>query len=125
MLVSRAKFLIVSTLIVIHVGMLSWGAYVHSPTLNEPGQLVAGISNWEFGNRGVYKVNPPLTRMVAAVPVLVAGPKTDWHSFYDWPGSRPEFSLGEDFVAANGERSAWLITLARWACILFSLLGAY
>src|SRR5690606_19303560 len=32
-------------------------------------------------------------------------------------------ALGADFIKANGERSIWLFTIARWACIPFSLVG--
>jgi 4-amino-4-deoxy-L-arabinose transferase-like glycosyltransferase len=107
----------------VHCGLLGWGALVHSSTLNEPGHLAAGISNWQFGQFEIYRVNPPLVRMCAAAPVLVAGCETDWNAFDRGPRARPEFQLGEDFVAANGKRSLWLFTLARWACIPFSVLG--
>jgi hypothetical protein len=109
----------------VHALLVAWGAHVNSPTLNEPGHLVAGVGNWRFGRFDLYCVNPPLVRMVAAAPVLLARPNTDWHGFYEGPSARPEFSLGEDFVAANGERSARLFALARWACMPFSLLGGY
>ena len=108
-----------------HALLLAWGAWRHSPTFNEPAHLVAGISNWQFGRFELYRVNPPLVRMVAALPVLAAGAETDWHRFYEKPGARPIFHMGQDFVAANGERSLWLVTIARWACIPFSLLGGY
>ena len=39
----------------LHVALLANGANVHSPTLNEPGHLAAGISNWQFGRFDVYK----------------------------------------------------------------------
>lgn len=97
---------------------------MHSPTLNEPSHLVAGISHWRFGRFDLYKVNPPLPRMIAALPVLFAGAETDWRSYSAGPGTRPESAVGADFIAANGERSFWLFALARWACIPFSLLGA-
>jgi 4-amino-4-deoxy-L-arabinose transferase-like glycosyltransferase len=111
-------------LLICHAALLAWGAYRQSPTFNEPGHLVAGISNWQFGRFDVYSVNPPLVRMVAAAPVLLAGAKTEWRSFREGPGARPEFGLGADFVAANGERSSQLFTFARWACIPFGMLGA-
>ncbi|MDQ3332738.1 MAG: glycosyltransferase family 39 protein [Planctomycetota bacterium] len=114
---------IVVALLSVHAGLLAYAATRHSPTLNEPGHLVAGLSYWEFGRFEVYRVNPPLTRLVAALPVLAAGYKMDWSQFYDGPGARPEFALGSDFVKANGERSIWLFTIARWVCIPFSLLG--
>jgi hypothetical protein len=111
-------------LLILHVGLLAWGAYVHSPTLNEPGHLVAGISYWKSGHFDVYSVNPPLVRLVAAVPAMLAGAKTDWRSYTAGKGARPECSMGEDFAAANGKRFFWLVTLSRWACIPFSLVGA-
>lgn len=111
------------TLLAIHVGLLAYAATRHSPTLNEPGHLVAGLSYWEFGRFEVYRVNPPLTRLVAALPVVAAGYEMDWSRFYEGPGARPEFALGADFIKANGERSIWLFTIARWACIPISLLG--
>ncbi|MBA3314633.1 MAG: hypothetical protein H0T47_15270 [Planctomycetaceae bacterium] len=113
----------VTILLSIHAGLLAYAATRHSPTLNEPGHLVAGLSYWEFGRFEVYRVNPPLTRLVAALPVLAAGYEMDWSRFHDGPGARPEFALGEDFVKANGERSIWLFTIARWACIPISVIG--
>ena len=51
--------------------------------------------------------------MVAALPVIAAGAETNWQDFHEAPGARPEFSLGNAFVAANGKRAFWLVTLAR------------
>lgn len=113
----------VVALLAIHVGLIAYSATRHSPTLNEPGHLVAGLSHWEFGRFEVYRVNPPLVHYVAAIPVLVAGYEPDWSGFYDSPGARPEFKMGEDFIRANGERSIWLFTIARWACLPFTVIG--
>ncbi len=111
-------------LLTVHTLLLAYSAYVHSPTLNEPGHLVAGLSHWRFGRFEVYRVNPPLVKMVAALPVMAVGYEEDWSSFYEGPGARPEMAMGEDFVAANGERSFFLFMIARWACIPFSWIGA-
>jgi 4-amino-4-deoxy-L-arabinose transferase-like glycosyltransferase len=115
---------VVVVLLIIHTGLLGYSACVHSPTLNEPGHLVAGLSHWRFGRFELYRVNPPLVRMVAALPVMAVGYDEDWSGFYEGPGVRPEFSMGKDFVAANGERSFFLFMIARWACIPFSWIGA-
>ncbi len=111
-------------LLTMHTLLLAYSAYVHSPTLNEPGHLVAGLSHWRFGRFELYRVNPPLVKMVAALPVMAVGYEEDWSSFYEGPGARPEMAMGEDFVAANGERSFFLFMIARWACIPFSWIGA-
>lgn len=116
---------IVGFLLFLHAALLAWGAHIHSPTWNEPGHLASGVSIWQLGRFDVYRVNPPLVRMVAAAPMLFAGVKTDWRGLSDWPGARPESTIGENFVAVNGERSFLLFTLARWACLPFSLLGGY
>ena len=110
-------------LLAIQTGLLAYSAYAHSPTLNEPGHLVAGLSYWKFGRFDVYNVNPPLVKMVAALPVMAVGYEEDWSGFNTGLGARPEFVMGEDFVAANGERSFFLFMIARWACIPFSWLG--
>jgi hypothetical protein len=111
-------------LLAVHSALLAYSAYVHSPTLNEPGHLVAGLSTWKFGRFDVYNVNPPLVKMVAALPVIAAGYDENWSGFSMGPGARPELAMGEDFVAANGERSFFLFMIARWMCMPFSWLGA-
>ena len=115
----------VLALLSVHAALLVVGAIVHSPTLDEPAHLVAGVCNWQFGNFTVYKVNPPLVRLVAAIPVLLSGVETDWQGLNESPESRLEFPLGEQFVRTNGARSLFLTTVARWACIPFSLLGGW
>jgi hypothetical protein len=113
----------VVVLLSIHAALLAYSATRHSPTLNEPGHLVAGLANWEFGRFELYRVNPPLVKMIAAMPVLAVGYEADWTSYYDTPGARPIFSMSTDFMTANQERSLWLITLARWACLPISVTG--
>jgi len=113
-----------TALLMFHAAALAYSALCHSPTWDEPAHLVSGISHWEFGRWDLYRVNPPLVRMIAALPVLAAGCETDWRHFTEASGARPEFILGKQLVAANGPRVFWLTALARWSCIPFSLLGA-
>lgn len=121
-MVSKAR-LTLFVLLVIHSGLLAWLARVHSPNLNEPAHLVAGLSHWEHGSFTLYRVNPPLVRMVAAVPVWLHGYTADWSGYHEGLRARPVFRMGEMFVAANGQDTFRLITLARLACIPFSLIG--
>src|SRR6202158_4789086 len=120
----RPGFWVVALLLT-HAGLLAYAATKHSPTIDEVGHLPAGISHWQFGRFDLYRVNPPLVRMVAALPLLFQRPEIAWSKYTDAPGARPEFAIGRDLISTNGERSFWYFTLARWACIPFSLLGGY
>lgn len=122
---SRTHSIAASILIAIQASLLAFSATRHTPTHLEPAFLAAGLSHWEFGRFELYRVNPPLVRMVAALPVLAVDHKTDWSYFFDGPGSRSEFPTGMAFVKTNGLRTIPLIFYARWACIPFSLIGAY
>lgn len=113
-----------AVLLAVHVGLLAWCGYRHSPTLDEVGHLPGGLVIWQYGRFDLYRVNPPLPRAVAALPVALLPHETDWSKFSDSPGALPEWAIGSDFIRANGERSFWLFALARWACIPFSLIGA-
>lgn len=116
--------LIVALLLITHVSLLAVSGWWQSPTLNEPGHLVAGLHHWRTGQFTVYRVNPPLVQLVAALPTLLIGSREDWSAYHEFVGARPEFELGEAFIAANRERSMLYFRLARWACIPFSVLGA-
>ncbi len=109
----------VIALLTVHAGLLAFSAARNAPTIDEPFHLAAGIRRWQEGAFDVNRGNPPLAGSVAALPVLLVNPNVDWSSVPDI------FAAGHDFLAANGLRSLWLITLGRWACIPFSLLGGY
>ncbi len=113
----------VIALLTIHVVLLGWSGYCHSPAFDEVGHLPAGISSWHYARFDIYSVNPPLVRWVAALPVVIAQPRTAWSTVGVM--ERPEWSLGAQFVEANGDRAFRYFTWARWACIPFSLLGAW
>ena len=116
---------LVASMLAIHAALLALGSWHHSPTCDEVGHLPAGLSHLHTGRFDLYHVNPPLVRMVAAIPV--AASPTSMANF-DWPpptiGARREWEAGRQFFARSGDRVCWYFTVARWACIPFSLLGA-
>lgn len=122
--ISRHHLFLLSGLLVAHVGLLAYSARYHSPVIDEPAHLAAGVSHWQLGDFALYRVNPPLVRMVAAAPVLFSGTHVDWSQHSHDLSIRREFLVGDDFIRANGSRVFDLMTLARWACIPFSLAGA-
>jgi len=116
---------IVAILLIVNATCLAWGAYTHSPTFDEMAYLPAGLSHWYFGRFELAPVSPPLVRLVAAAPVALSSPRNDWRRYDPSPTSRSEHMVGQDFANANGKRTLWFFTLARWACIPFSILGGW
>jgi hypothetical protein len=109
----------------VHVLLCGYEAYRNSPTRNELAHLAAGVSHLAFQRFDLYRVNPPLVRSVAALPVVLASPKTDWTAYTFEPTDRREDRVGGRFAELNGHRFPFLMILARWACIPFSLVGGW
>ena len=104
--------------------MLGWIAWNSSPNIDEVGHLAPGVCHWHFGSFQLYSVNPPLVSTVATIPVVLSQPKTNWEHVSDAVGARPEWVVGHDFMAANGDQSLFFFRVARLMCIPFSLVGA-
>lgn len=115
----------IGLLMTIQASLLAYGAAIHSPNYDETAHLPAGLAIWHTGRFASYPHNPPLVKAVAAVPVAFARPRLVSSHTGDSPLLRPEFKVGQEFIGANGERSFWLFTLARWACIPLSVLGGW
>jgi hypothetical protein len=118
----------VVSLLTFHGSLLAWGAWYHSAAWDEVGHLAAGLSHWEFGHFNLYRVNPPLVRLLATIPVRLARPTMDWAPFEEPisdPYTRMEMVAGAELARENGPRYFWLMTLGRWACLPLSLLGGY
>ena len=116
---------LLAALLVIHTALLAWEGWRASPTVDEVAHLPAGLSHWKFSRFDLYRVNPPLVRMLAAAPLLFLDPQTEWRNYYVGPYSRQEFTIGSDFAEVNKTHIFWYFTLARWACIPLSLIGAW
>ena len=106
-------------LLFLHAIMLIRSTALNSPTIDEPFHIAGGVRHWTDGKFDIDRGNPPLVGMVAAMPVVLVGAETDWSRA---PNS---FLVGGDFLKANGPRSFWLVTIARWAVLPFSLWGAW
>lgn len=122
LLVRRTRLCLLA-LMVVQVSLLSWIAFENSPVTDEIAHLPAGLSHWRYQRFDLYRVNPPLVRCVAAIPVLFSGCAEDWHAYQSAPLEREEFAVGRAFVSANGFGFFHYVSIARMACIPFSLLG--
>ena len=92
-----AVYFVGAVLLGIQAALLAWSAYIHSPTPDEIAYMPSGISHWHFGRFELYRANPPLVRMVAVLPVLAVGCRTDWTQFDGKPGHRTEFRCRRRF----------------------------
>jgi hypothetical protein len=110
-------------LLVIQAGLIAWSATRHSPVFDEIGHLAAGLHHWETGSFDLYRVNPPLVRLVATAPLALLGvdlpPEVQVATT---PSTRAEFRLGKLFVNRHGFKTFWYFAVARWACVPFALL---
>ncbi len=92
-------------------------------SVDEAGHLPAGIACWVYGDYSQYRVNPPLARMVASLPVVLARPDTNGIYAAYAPGARPEWASAREFARRNSARYRLLLSLARLAGIGWSILG--
>jgi len=111
-------------LMVIHAALVAYAAWCHSPVFNEAGHLGSGLYHLQTGRFEPYRVNPPLVRTVAALPIVLFVPRQDWSQVRDSPDLREEYDVGTRLLDALDGRAMPFLRLARWGCIPFALLGA-
>ncbi|MFO0909503.1 MAG: glycosyltransferase family 39 protein [Isosphaeraceae bacterium] len=115
--------LAVATLITIQVSLAVQSLVQENPTVDEVIHLPAGISYWQTGRFRLYHHNPPLVRMVAALPVLPKQPMMGYgaSSWQREPPNKAEFA--HEFMQLNAPRYFELFTLARLTMPLFGAIG--
>ncbi len=114
-----------AALLLAHAALLLCSIRHNFVTIDEAGHVPAGLSHWQTGGFALYRVNPPLPRMLATLPVLLARPDTAYDLPDDLPGRRLEWEAGPPFADANAERYFDLVCLARLAGVAWSLLGGW
>jgi hypothetical protein len=103
--------------------MLTWIDWRTAPTWDEWFHLPSGLYHVQYGDFSPYRVNPPLVRMIAALPVLAVGGSVNSIPLPSKTPSRSEITLGHYYIHAQGARCLFLFPLARMALIPVSLLG--
>jgi hypothetical protein len=121
----RSVRCLVALLLGTHAAILLDSARKNFVTPDEVGHLAAGISHWETGTYSMYRVNPPLPRMLAVLAVFFDRPNTAAIQPDDTSGHRAELRSGRQFAADNEERYFHLVWLSRLAGTGWSLLGGW
>ncbi len=99
--------------------------------VDERGHLGAGCHAWATGRFELYRVNPPLVRVLAAFPVVLSGfpvygdvasdvlMRKDAEGYVDRRIVRLEWDYANTLKRAAGERFERWITTGRWMLIPF------
>ncbi len=124
----RARFwtsLAVIGLLSLHYALAAQSLLLENPTVDEVVHMPAGITYWQKGTFRLYHHNPPLFKLVAALPVVMAHPETEPLYERDWWRSRDPSAItfAQWFAAFNHSRYFELFQLARLTMPLFSIVG--
>jgi hypothetical protein len=116
--------LLAGVLLSSHVVFLLLESYCNFVVIDEYGHLAAGVSHWTTGTFHAYRVNPPLPRLLATLPVHLGGAIPMVARVNDAVDHRPEWELADEFSHKNAAHYLTWLRMARLAGIFWSLLGA-
>jgi hypothetical protein len=115
----------VVALLALHMALAERSLVRESPTVDEVVHLPAGVTYWQKRTFRLYHHNPPLVKLVAALPVVWAGPVTEpVYQQESWTAPDPSpATFAHSFAFVNAGRYFELFQLARMVMPLFSILG--
>ena len=106
---SMAVPLLVAGMTVAHLALILGNIGWNAPTFDEVAHIQAGVSYWKTGKFDEYRVNPPLAKLLQALPVIL---------IY---ADRDILNIEDD----SGTTLIRVVQTARLAGIAWSLLGAW
>ncbi|MDR1493248.1 MAG: glycosyltransferase family 39 protein [Planctomycetaceae bacterium] len=115
-----------SIYILFQIGLLVLLSYQTCCNRTEVGHIGASVYFYKTFRYDVFHVNPPLTRYLVGLPILLSTPQYDWKSYSPRPQDRSEWQIGNAFINANTpEKIHWCVFLARCSLIPIILLGSW
>ncbi|WP_169974089.1 ArnT family glycosyltransferase [Tautonia rosea] len=125
-ILTRSRLILIVGLLL----MIQWSLAVISllgktPTVDEVVHLPAGVTYWEMGTFRLYPHNPPLIKLIAALPVLQAGPETEplyREARWGWPDAN-KAAFAHGFMLLNAPRLFELMAPARLMMPIFAVIG--
>ncbi|HEX8200125.1 MAG TPA: glycosyltransferase family 39 protein, partial [Isosphaeraceae bacterium] len=117
--------LAVVALLAVHWSLAVRSLLGENPTVDEVAHLPAGITYWQTGSFRLYPHNPPLVKLVTALPVLWAEPVTaPLYRNLSWRHNPPvHASIAHEFAVLNAPRYFELFQRGRLVMPWFSVLG--
>lgn len=115
--------LAVVLLLSVHTALAVRSLIGENPTVDEVIHLPAGVTYWQTGSFRLYHHNPPLVKLIAALPVVASSPAVDYRSQF-WLQEPPnKMVFAHEFMQQNAARYFELFTRARLLMPLFSIVG--
>ncbi len=117
--------LAVATVLGAHLALAERSLLSENATVDEVAHLPAGVTYWDKHTFRLYHHNPPLVKMIAALPVWLASPVLEpLYQRRAWTQPEPaQLNFSQDFAYANADRYFELFDLGRMVMPLFSVLG--
>jgi len=115
-----------AAVLVVHVALLGWSAAANSSTYDEPVHLAAGVAYWQRGDFSIYCHSPPLLRLWAALPAVLAGAVAPNTAAADQrPIVRRHLYYANHFFYDNFGRFPWFLLIGRWGMIPVSCFAGW
>lgn len=89
---------------------------------DESAHIPAGVCHVLTGHMDAYRVNPPLPRILAALPLLFDTPQVDW-AYSRSPYERVEYEFASEWLNDSPSTVRRQLLLARVPMIIFYLVG--
>jgi 4-amino-4-deoxy-L-arabinose transferase-like glycosyltransferase len=93
-----------------------------SPTVDEFAHLPAGYYYWKTGDFSLYGKNPPLIRLLGALPLLAMDITIDPTRYYAESGDWRPWVFGTDFMRKNATNYSTIFFFGRIPMVLLGLL---
>lgn len=121
----RAWSGLVGLFLALHVTLVLEDILTWAPLMDEPAHLAAGVVYALTGEFDLYNVNPPLARLIGAVPALLVMDASLLPSRSDeYKDLRLEGRIGHDFFVKN-THSLWCLRGARLCSLIASVAVAW
>ncbi len=112
-----------ASLLVVQVILLGRIAWETAPGWDEWAHLPSGLYHLQYGDYHPYRVNPPLARVLSALPVLASGGAYDGPLIPERPNLRSEWYLMLSYTHQLGPAFFFQISIARSAMIAVASSG--
>ncbi|MFN0054110.1 MAG: glycosyltransferase family 39 protein [Planctomycetales bacterium] len=116
----RARRVCIGLLLALHAGLAIDAARRLTVTHDEYWHLPAGLLAWKTGRFDFDQLNPPLTRLWGALPLLFTSAEVDSQA-----AAKGLTELGDQFLEQNRANYELYFTLARSMNVVWSLLTAW